>query len=430
MAELGAAPTHPALAACADTLASKTADDDIPKPITAADADRERQHHFRQTAEDFLHALRVFAEPDPGSIAIIAAVMDLAAGHLRAAAECELADENQLAAAIVPAAATAVALADFVNGPCLRHAPQAHARARAVAERWPRAHRAVGALNAEDDELFARWKIGSDRPRKPIKQIRPSPRSLAFDRTLDALPLMLPDALRPGVFPVLPIMLGPDAQPVPPRTAEGKLAAPYLHLARFIATVRHTRPGRKTDRDKALAAFLAANDKALDRLPPDAARALRSGYQRTRARLAAILPHIHGPGKPPSEIQIPAWLRPVPPAVHTTTKRRGEGAKTIRRPFSWGKDLDKILREERRGAIAAALMPVYDRALAELDARTTLRALIARRYATTGKGVTGRESAARDYVLPHFENLRRLHMLTVAELRRIADAARAEAKRL
>ena len=430
------APAHPALDAAAEALASPITADDIPSPITAADADRERQEqqaretatkadadrerqHFRQTAENFLHALREFAEPDPACIPIIAAVLDVAADHLRAAAEFDLADENQLAAAIIPAASAAVTIADFVNGPCLRHAPQAHDRARTVAERWPRAHRAVGALNAKDDELFARWKIGSDRPRKPIKQIRTSPRSLAFDRTLDALILLLPDALRPGVFPVLPVLLGPDAQPVPPRTAEGKLAAPYLLLAQFIASIRHTRPARKTDRDKALAAFLAANDAALDRLPPDAASAIRSDFQRTRARLAATVPHVHAPEKSPSKI--PAWLRPVDPAVPTTTERR---------PFSWGKDLDKILREERRGAIADALMPVYDRATAELDARATLRALIDRRYATTGKNVIGPQSAARDYVLPHLENFHRLFDLPVAELRKIADAARAEAERL
>jgi len=363
--------------------------------MTPEDADRARRDYARRSIADFLDALRTALEPEPANIPELAEVIARVADLLRQSAAAPEA-APLLDKALEPAARTAVTLAAFVNGPVLANAPQEHAGARAEAECWPRIHYANATRNTEADELFRSFRIGAGRPHRTAKQTRPAPHSTAFDDTLGAMLLLLPDALRPGVFPVLPLLLDEAGRPIPPRTADGELAKPYLDLARFLVTIRHTPPNWKEARKKAVRDFLALNDAKLGNLP----RGLRNAYQRTRASL-------NGPP--------PKWLRSSSPyCIGSNTS----------------KDRARILRPERLQILADALLPIYSRTLAELEARHAIKTVIDLRYKITGRGITGPKSAAADYVAPHLEKLRQLPRLPEAALRIITSTADAEAAKL
>jgi hypothetical protein len=366
--------------------------------MTPEDADRARRDYARRSIADFLDALRTALEPEPANIPELAEVIARTADLLRQSAAAPEA-APLLDKALVPAARAAVSLAAFVNGPVLTNAPQEHAGARAEAECWPRIHYANATRNTEADELFRSFRIGAGRPHRTAKQTRPTPHSTAFDRTLDAMLLLLPDALRPGVFPVLPLLLDEAGHPIPPRTADGELAKPYLDLAHFLVTIRHTAPDWKEARKKAFRDFLALNDAKLGNLP----RGLRNAYQRTRASL-------NDTNMPP-----PKWLRSsLPYCIGSNTS----------------KDRARILRTERLQTLAAALLPIYSHTLAEFKARHAIKTVIDMLYKITGRGITGPKSAAADYVAPYLEKLRQLPRLPEAALRIITSTADAEAAKL
>jgi hypothetical protein len=377
-----------------------------------AKADNDRRANALRDIEEFIRALRTTIEPEPAIIAPLAEAIVRAAAFLRDSANGAAAARQDLADALLPAARAAVALTDLVNGPCAEGAPDAHKAARSVVERWPRTHHSNARLNTETDKLFRKWKIGAERPRKATAQDEPTPITTARDRTLDALCLLLPEILR-GSYPVLPVLFDDNGKPIPPRTETGELADSYKTVAGFLVTIRHSK--KKEPRTKALHDFLKANDAALTRLPKTSG--IRAGYTATRKRLETEVARMDAPlgseakqGPPP-----PAWLRPVGPALSFArgTRTRSE-----------------ILRRQGLNILATALAPVYARSMAEMEARESLKNVINLRFAITGKCKTGPDSAARDYVATHLDNLRLLHNLDEAKLRNITRAARAEAQDL
>jgi hypothetical protein len=206
---------------------------------------------------------------------------------------------------------------------------------------------------------------------------------------------------------VLPVLFDDNGKPIPPRTEKGELADPYKTVAGFLVTIRHSK--KKEPRTKALHEFLKANDAALTRLPKTSA--IRAGYTATRkrletevARMDALLGSEAKQGPPP-----PAWLRPVGPALSFArgTRTRSD-----------------ILRRQSLNILASGLAPVYSRSLAEIDALDTIKTVIDLRTKITGKGKTGPDSAARDYIEEHLKDLRRLRHLSESELRELARAYR------
>jgi hypothetical protein len=388
----------------AAALAAEILSNESPLTYTILNESLARAQYARQSLDNIISALRQH-EPDPANIPALAEVIARAADLLRESAAMPEASPL-LDKALAPAARAAVTLAAFVNGPCRNHAPQEHAAARTEAECWPRIHYANKTRNAEADKFFPTLDIGARYPHLIPKQTRTGPAARAFDRTGEALILLLPDALRPGVFPVLPMLLDEAGHPIPPRTAEGKLAQPYLDLAHFLVAIRHTAPDWKDARKKALRRFLEANATAAARQPAT----VRTAYARTRRRLVVAVRNLHRTDRKPA----PAWLRPSSPVC-------------IGRSTS--KDCHRVLRTdtEQLPNLAASLLPIYSRTLAELDARAALNALVALRYKTTGRGITGPKSPARDYVAPHLDNLKRLHLLPEHDLRAIFQSAHTEA---
>lgn len=314
----------------------------LPAPMHPEEADRACQHDARRAIEAMLKTLRTGYEPDPTDIACLAALASAAADHLRTAAASPEASPL-LDKALVPAACAAVALADLVNGPCLQHAPQAHAEARAAAERWPRIHYASAKRNKQEADHFKSHPI-SPSPRLQHGDDRAH--TAAFSATLKAMHDLLPDAFHPAAFPVLPVLL--DAgQPIQPRTAEGELSEPYAALARFILTVRHTHKRENKVRSEALEEFLAFNDEARARQP----RAVRTRYDRTRSFLLHFVQNLHTENAG----QHPAWLRPVAPVIGANTE-------------AWSTTLHEVLRHHRLRILADNLLPIYGRAMADLAA--------------------------------------------------------------
>lgn len=371
-----------------------------------AKADNDRRANALRDIEEFIRALRTTIEPEPAIIAPLAEAIVRAAAFLRDSANDAGAVRQDLADALLPAARAAVALTDLVNGACAEGSPDAHKAARSVVERWPRIHHSNARLNTETEKLFREWQIGAERPRKATAQDEPTPITTARDRTLDALCLLLPEILR-GSYPVLPVLFDDNGKPIPPRTEKGELADPYKTVAGFLVTIRHSK--KKEPRTKALHEFLKANDAALTRLPKTSA--IRAGYTATRkrletevARMDALLGSEAKQGPPP-----PAWLRPVGPALSFArgTRTRSD-----------------ILRRQSLNILASGLAPVYSRSLAEIDALDTIKTVIDLRTKITGKGKTGPDSAARDYIEEHLKDLRRLRHLSESELRELARAYR------
>lgn len=384
-----------------------------------AEADAARQAHGRRAIENFIHSLRTALEPEPVIIPRLAESIVLAAAMLRDAARGATADHQELLAeALLPAARAAVALADFVNRPAAELAPKAHAAGRNAAERWPRIHHANAHRNTETEKDFRKWKIGAGLPRKPAKQDRKTHNSVARDRTIEALCRLLPETMR-RCYPVLPLLFDSSGKPIPPSTENGTLAGPYKALAEFIVFVRHSETAKP--RAKALLDFLAANDAAAAQLPKKSQ--LRTEYARTRKRLAAEVkrmdaePESNDAKAPPA----PAWLRRTAPLIAFVSSGRNR---------TGTRNKSDILRAQNLLIFANALAPIYSRMIAELDAHDALKKVIDRHRIITGKGKTGRDSAAVGYIRPHLDNLRRLHSLTEAELREIATAARTEMDKL
>ena len=99
--------------------------------------------------------------------------------------------------------------------------------------------------------------------------------------------------------------------------------------------------------------------------------------------------------------------------------------------FSPGsKCLNEIVRSHSLAIYAAGLTLIYSRMTAELEARSALKSVIDWRYRVTGRGKTGPDSGARDYVTQHLENLKRLHELDEVKLRETAAEAMAEIETL
>jgi hypothetical protein len=352
----------------AEILAEVIASLRKPHTTTPEDADRARRDYARRSIADFLDALRTAHEPDPSNIPALAEVIARAADLLSQSAAAPEASP-MLNKALAPAARAAVTLAAFVNGPCRNHALQNHADACAEAVCWPRIHYANATRNADADKLFREFRIGASRPHRTAKHAGTGPNSRAFDRTLDALLLLLPDALRPDVFPVLPILLDKAGQPIPPRTAEGKLAEPYIAIARFILTIRHTPDRWHARRDEALRTFLAENDAAFERLhrtEPEVRanyrrnrrRLIRASRNRSRHRLKARTEGSEARWRTP-----PAWLCPVAPVIETAKRK------------SRSKYNEDVLPPRRLPKLADALLPIYWRTIAENDARAEARRL-------------------------------------------------------
>lgn len=342
--EIVSAPDHPAVITAAEELAGLRP----PPRRTPEEADAAQRRAFRYRVEELLETLRDGLEPDPATLPALAQIADRAAAILRDAATRPEAAAF-LADALLPAACAAVTLADFVNGPCRERAPQAHAAARANSERWPRIHHASPAGNAQEEATLRENPLGR-RPAKQIRKDRAHP--AAFEATLKAMRQLLPDALRPGGFPVFPMLLSADGQPIPPRTPDDdRLAEPYLALAFFLVTMRHTPKKATATREKALCTFLAANDAALDALPRSIARTVRPSYSRFCEYLRQCVRDLHNK---PALRRIPAWLLPASPVLDTPRA-------------SWSKTLDAILPDKphRRPVLADALSPVYARALAD-----------------------------------------------------------------
>ena len=379
---------------------------------TPAEADVTRQKHAIRAIHDFAQVLRTELEPEADLIPRLAEAIECACALLTEAAKDAGAEHQDiLAEALLPAVRSAIMLTDFVNGPCAELAAEAHAVSRRGAERWPRIHYANARRNTGTDKIFREWKVGAGLPNRPAPQCVPTPITTARDRTLEAMCRLLPETMRRS-YPVFPVLFSRKEKLIAPATATGALATPYKTLARFIAIVRHSED--KEARRKALHDFLAANDTAVGQFPNGSS--MRANYANTRKRLTAEVLAIDSKTESsnPKSPQ-PAWLRPVAPALS----------------FSPGsKCLNEIVRSHSLAIYAAGLTLIYSRMTAELEARSALKSVIDWRYRVTGRGKTGPDSGARDYVKQHLENLKRLHELDEVKLRETAAEAMAEIETL
>jgi hypothetical protein len=383
---------------------------------TPAEADAVRRQYARwglkRSINDLIQLLRTALEPEPDLIPQLAEAIEVACVILAESARHAGAEyQDILAEALLPAVRSAVTLTDFVNGPCAELAAEAHAAGRRGAERWPRIHNANARRNTGTDKILREWKVGAGLPNRPTPQGEHTPITTARDRTLEAMCRLLPETMRRS-YPVLPVLFNRKEKLIAPATASGALASPYKTLARFIAVVRHSED--KEARRKALNDFLAANDTAIGHFPNSTS--MRANYANTRKRLIAEVQAIDSKTESNNlKSPQPAWLRPAAPALS----------------FSPGsKCLNEIVRSHSLAIYAAGLTLIYSRMTAELEARSALKSVIDWRYRVTGRGKTGPDSGARDYVKPHLENLKHLHELDEVKLRETTAAAVAEIETL